>query len=243
MNLSIHEQDRKRKTERKAMLSLAAIALFQSVICTPLHHLFNSNVSFQATVLPQIWDTVQYFVSFAFYWCAFAFLIYTAVRYTLRSTVQIMIYYFVFSSARYILSLLVGSLMLLQFPIWDDLWQFLFELLIDAVQIGAVALTIYLLFEKGRTDRVQISLRSLFSTSDLFLRGMMMTALIPTVIRILSRIRYDIYVGLPQGGADLLGMIFWYVLDIVCALIGYLVMYWIVSKLLLVDLMAEKEDS
>ena len=242
MNLSIQEQDRKRKTEQRARLSLASIALLQSVICTPLHHLFNSNVSFRATVLPQLWDTVQYFVSFAFYWCAFAFLIYVAARYTLRSTVQIMIYYFAFSSARYILSLLVGSLMLLQFPILDDLWQFLFELLIDAVQIAAVALTAHLLFEKGRTDRVRISLHKFFSASDLFLRGMMITALIPTAVRILSRIRYDIYVGLPQGGADLLGMIFWYALDIGCALIGYLVMYWIVSKLLLVDLVAEKEN-
>ena len=234
MSLSLLEADKKQKTEKLALYVLGALACFYAVFGTLLYHIFNSNIVISQTVLPQLWDIVVYLTSYLFYWGAFAFLVHIASNYSLKECKRLLIICVSCLLARYILSFLIGWIMLREKPVWDDLWQFLVELLLDSRQFGHAILLVYL-FSIKKTNKRFDPQSKLFSFSDPFHLSAFLLAIIPSEMKLLTRIWFDLFYGLPQNLGDLLGMIFWYALDISIVLIGYLLICWLMSELAIQD--------
>ena len=234
MSLSLLEADKKQKTEKLALYVLGALACFYAVFGTLLYHIFNSNIVISKTVLPQLWDVIIYLTSYLFYWVAFAFFVHLASNYSLRECKRFLIICAACLLARYLLSFLIGWIMLRERPIWEDLWQFLIEMLFDTVQFGCAIFFVYR-FLLQKTKKSFDPQSRLFSFSDPFHLSAFLLAAIPSAIKLLTRIRYDLFYGVPQNLGDLLGMIFWYALDISIVLIGYLLICWLMSELVIQD--------
>ena len=241
MRLSARDNERKQKTERFGGLCLLALGLFYALVCTPVYILSSTNIAISETVFPLIWDFVQDAVQFLYYWTAFAFVFYFAVQFSLKHTKGMILTYAVCSAGRYFISLAVGYLMLAGTSGWSslgsDLLYMVFDILGDWMQMAVAVLLIYLILIRKKEEIPTFkSMRfdSPLRLSNLFLRCMLLISFIPSIVRILSRIRFDLFFGAPQlGTLDLFWMIFYYCGDVLSGVIGYLVLYLLISQLYL----------
>ena len=236
MDIAIWEDAERKRVQKIGMWLLIGIASFYAIVCTAVSRWASSDVLIADTVFPSIWDMIQRTVMISFYWVAFSFWCYLSARYTMRKSASFLIVYLACVVVRYFLSWLIGALMLLEPFEWsvffEDLLYTVLDILFDLMQMGLVILLFYLFVARKKTSqKIEIQIGKAFAFSNPFLRCLLFSAMIPAVIRILSRIRYDIFYGAPQDIFDLLFMIFYYVSDVLFALIGYLVIYLIVSHL------------
>ena len=242
MELSIWTEERRRKTVRTGGWILAGIALFYAAVCTPVYLWSVSDVVIADTAFPAVWDMVQQLVHYCFYWTAFAFLIYLAARYTLRACRGFLFWYAACAAVRYAASLAVSSAMLAGSAGWDslgsDLLYMLLDILLDCVQMALAVLFVYLLLERRRGPEVwpSVALPRLFGLKNPVLRAALFSVLLPSGIQLLNRLYYDIFFfGSPQNAADLVSMIFFYLMDIVSIPVGYMVVFLLISRLNLKD--------
>ena len=255
IQLSDWNHEQKRKTVRLGGVILGALALFYAFVCTPVYIFFASDVQISNTVMPQIWDVVQDATQLAFYWSAFAFVIFLSAKHSVRESVPMIGIYAGCAFGRYFFSLIVGYLMLAGSAGFDslgeDLLYLLIDVLLDLLQMGLVTLLITLLLrtpsnasnEDGAAPKCKKSLhfKALFDFSNAVLRCVAFAALIPAVMRLLARIRFDLFFGAPQNKIDLIWMILSYTGDICCWIIGYLIIFLIVHCLRLSHEAAEKQ--
>lgn len=237
--MSLWKIEEKKRTIRIGLWLLIGIAAFYSIICTAVYHWAENDILIADSVFPSIWDMVQQIIQIAFYWIAFAFFLFLSARHTVKGILAFLWGYAACVCGRYLLSFAVGSLMVMEpFEIttfFEDLLYIFIDVVVDLAQMGLVVLIYTKLIEPRRVNgEIKIPLdRKLFDFSDSFLRCMMFSALIPGVLRIVGRIRYDIFFGAAQDFIDLLWMIFYYASDIASVFVGYLVIYFIVSHLTL----------
>lgn len=238
MCLSVQEIEKKRKTERFGGICLLSLALFYALICTPVYILSSTDIAIMKTAFPLIWDFVQDAIQFLYYWTAFAFVFYLAVQFSLKHTKGVLAAYALCSVGRYFISLAVGYLMLAGTSGWSslgaDLLYMVFDILGDWLQMAVSVLMIYLILIRKREALGNMRFDSPLKLSNTFLRCILFIAFVPSVMRILSRIRYDLFFGAPQlGTLDLFWMIFYYCGDVLSGVIGYLVLYLLISQLYL----------
>ncbi len=241
MDQTIWLEERRRKTTRMGGWVIAAIVLFYAAVCTPVYLWSSSDVVIADTPFPAIWDAVQWIVQYLFYWVAFAYAIYLAARYSLKRCKAYLICYAVCVAARYIITLGISYAMLAGGVGWDslglDLLYMLIDIGLDCCQMAFVVLMIYLLMERrhGSDPNRQILLPKLFDFSNPILRCALLAVSMPAALKLLGRIGYDIFYGSAQNLYDLLFIIFAYVMDVVSILIGYMVVFLIISRLNLRD--------
>ncbi len=241
MKFSIIEQDRLQKTEKLATLFLWGLSLFCALVCTPISIWSASDVLIKRSIFPQLWDFVQSVLQFAFYWGAFSFLIYLSAEYGLHNNRKFIRTYVLCASARYLLSLLVGFLMGGWSSIFENLLYMLLDIALDCLQLLIVVWMISKWIGKERLKRgAEISDR-FFNFKLPTQKALFFAVLLPNAIRILSRIRYDIFIGAPQGLFDLIGIIVFYLFDILIFFIAYLLALMLVGRLRLNDKIAKEE--
>ena len=248
MRLCAREDERKQKTERLGGLLLLALAMFYALICTPVYILSSTNIMISTTAFPIIWDFVQYLVQFSYFWIAFAFVIYLSVRYSMKDAKMLLLIFAGCSAGRYFLSLLVGYAMLAGSSGWDalssDLLYMLLDILGDWLQMGLAVLLVYLFVMRKKKSDQAISLHfpSLLCFSSPVLLCVLCVSFLPSISSLLSRVNYDLFFGAPQSAADLLWMIFYYCGDVLSGVIGYLVIFLLITQLYLKDEEAKLRD-
>ena len=221
------------KVERLAYILICSIAAFYALICTPVYILASTNILLKNSIFPTIWDVVQTFIHFAFYWCFFAFLIFCgSVKHSKISIHRLAILYALCAFGRYFISLLIAYFMTAGTTGWDSFWldfpQMLLEVLGDWV-IGGLAVLWYKLWLAGKSCSLPED--SLFDIRNPVLKCIACSAAVPSFFSVISRIIYDVFFGAPQNKTDLIVMIVYYATDVISALAGYLIVFLLLTKI------------
>ncbi len=235
IKLTTSEMKRKQKVERFGGQLLLALACFFIFICTPVYILASSNIMISRTVFPILWDFVQDLTHYLYYWVAFSFLVYISARYTIKSTGFLLLVYAGCSFAKYFFSLLLDNLINSD---WSSMNYHMYYVMIDfagdLLLIGMAFLICYLFLHRKKeniTENNCFDFSGMFRLSNPVLKCSFSFSMVLMVSRVVSRLIYDFNYGAPQGRADLIVMILSYFGDIASGVIGYLLMYLIVSQI------------
>lgn len=217
---------------------LLAIALFYAIVCTPVYLWSSSDVLVRESVFPQIWDFVQSLTQFLFYWIMLAFCTFLAVDRGLRGSLSILGWYAVATVCMNIGAMLVGTAMLGNRFEWDsftdDLLYAMLDVLLMLLIYGISFFLIWLIFTRVTDSGKRTACLPFVKLADLKNRlqlTLLVLAAVPSVLRLISRLIYDLYNGAPQNTADLLWMIFFYLADFLSIAVGYLVLFLLVDRL------------
>ena len=237
MYITTFETERKKKIERYGGLLLLALAGFFVFVCTPVYVLASSNIMISRTVFPILWDLVQDVVHYLYYWIAFSFLTYLTARYSMKSTWFISLVYTGCSFAKYFFSVLVVNLINSDWTSMNyHFYYVMVDFLGDITLLGIALLLCYLLLHRKRAKKsIDFDFFGMFDFSAPVLKCVLIISLALMLGRLGSRIIFDIDNGAPRGSFDLLVMILYYLGDIASGVIGYLLMFLVVSQIRLKD--------
>ena len=118
------------------------------------------------------------------------------------------------------------------------MYYVMIDVLGDLLLMGIAFLFCYLFLQRKREQKekqIGVGFSSVFHFTNPALRCALLISLILMVSRLISRVIFDLNYGAPQGSADLLGMILYYFGDVASSVIGYLVMFLILSQIHLKD--------
>ncbi len=254
MTLTSTEQSAFLKCNTRFAVFIFALTLFYAAVCTPLFLFFSSNILFDGSVLPLLWDVLMGACNYLFYWGSFAFLLFLGARYSLG---QCRAFFMIYAGAvlfRYTANLLAGYIVM-GLPTWStfassDLPYLLFDIAMDLVLMAIAAVIFHSIVDKtplriaAEGDMMQTEVtecsrvrlwcnsQGLYDKNNALHRTAVWYGVIPAAVQMLSRIIYDISYGAPTSGIDLMWMIVYYVSDILCAFIGYLVILLLLNSLL-----------
>ncbi len=208
-------------------------------VCTPISIWASGDVLIAESIFPTVWDLFQSFVQFLVYWVVTVFLSLLMIRTaSVRSCLPLLGWYAATAVLRIGGSLILGSFITADGfgsdAFSDNVWYALLDLLLDFILVGLVLLTLYLLiFRKStvKSDDFHLPPNSFFKQPTRLHVAVAAAVAIPSVIRLIGRIRYDIDFGAPQNTADLLWMVFYYLADLISVLIGYLTVLLLLKKL------------
>ena len=234
---------------------LFSIAAFYAAVCTPLYHIFNSDILLRDTVLPQILDVIMLVLNYAFYWISFSFLIYAATRIGISYCKP---FYVIYASAvvfRYLANLVSGFLTM-GIPLWreiqsDYLPYFFLDILLDLLMMGILIGLLYALvrrfslynnYKRDQFFAQTIPFAKFVDSNNPVWRMLLWVSLIPSALQLLSRIRYDIFYGVPKGWIDLAWIIVGYTSDIAFFLFGVIAMLWGINHLYILEEKARQDD-
>ena len=247
-NLLFDELCIKRAKKYFLIFAIACVG-FISAIYTPVYLLLSSNVLWRDSVVLFLWtELIGPLMDFSFYWGSFAFLIYIYLRFGKKQIKHPIIIYAVAVAARYLITMLIGFV-LMSFPGWDallkeELPSALFTIGMDALQmLGVLLLTEFccrrpLMQAKACRTGAEgeelladcFPIGGLFDIRKPLPKLCFLCALIPAGIKLLSRLYYDIFFwGLPTDAAEWLLVATYYVGDIAAFLIGYFVLLYLLQ--------------
>lgn len=232
------------------IFAIACIALV-SVIYTPIYLLLSSNVVWRGSVvLFLMTELVEPLIDFFFYWGSFAFLIYIHLRFERKQIRYFAIIYVAAVALRYLLTMFVGFLMM-SFPSADAFWgeelpSALFSIGMDVLQ-GAVVLVLaefccrrvlmrLKAYSKGAEGEEMIAdcfpIAGFFNFGSPITKLCFFSALIPSGLKLLSRLYYDIFFwGLPTDATEWILLATYYISDIASFVIGWLVLQYLLQVL------------
>ena len=237
MYITPQKTERQQKVERYGGLLMLALTGFFVLICTPVYVLASSNIMISRTIFPILWDFVQDMVHYLYYWIAFSFLAYLTARDSLKSIGFISLVYVGCSFAKYFFSVLVSNVINSD---WSSMNYHFYYVMVDffgdLVLLGIAVLFCYLFLHRKREEKnIGFGFAGMFDFSSSVLKSILMISLVLTVSRLGSRIIFDIDNGAPRGISDLLSMILYYFGDIASGVIGYLLMFLVISQIHLKD--------
>ena len=248
MELSLFDRGRRAHMENRFCWFLLCVIAVGAILLMPLSYWVTSDVLLQDTVLPMLVDFLIELCNYVFFWGSFAVVLYVIYRYGFASLRSTLLLYVGAVVIRYLAYLLAGYVVL-GFPetindAWqDDLVYLLLDVLMDLLQMGVLLLAAYFFMERNRPPQTLKRPypawlpyeRPLGLGQNPLLASVAVAAVLPAVIRLFSRIRYDIAMGGAVGLSDLLWQIFAYFSDVVYLAAGYLLLLLALNSLFLKD--------
>jgi len=255
MEISLFDCMRKKSLHKKYLLLLAAIVIFYSLVYYPVYLYLNSDVVWNGSLLRLLWmEILEPLVNYLFFWGSFAFILYSAARYSLKGSAPILIYYAIGSVLRYLLQN-VAFIVVMGLNAWESEFyvsDLLINIVMDLLIMGAATLLIVLWKRKKVPDSIfkskndfciaeeNFRFSRFFDFKNILLRTAFLMAIFPSAVRLLLRAWYDINLivirGIPVTDAgEVLLMITYYLTDCAGILVGYLIMFMILSALYLSD--------
>ena len=253
MELSLFDECRKKRLSITYALIIFATALFYAAVCTPIHIWAYSNILVSETAFLIIWDGVVTTVGYCFYWFSFSFVLYFISRFAVKNSKSVLGIYLGASAFLYTANLLSSCIVngFSDFVI-NDLLDILMYVAFDVLQMAIVVLLawrfmklsqdhakqIYLL-ERSKDPNAELKMPkllpfvSVFDFKNPLLRSVYYASAVSAGLHILSRVRYDLFVGMPADTVDLIWMIFAYVSELLAFLIGVFVIILILNQLYL----------
>ncbi len=261
MELSFFDQSRKVCLRRQMTVALFSIVIVYAVICTPISLWCTSDILIAESVFPLIWDEIMTIINYAYYWVAFSFSLYACFRFDPCHHAPFMLTLGVAVSVRYPLNLVAGYFVN-GFPVVDDflteLPYVLFDILLDLVVFALCWVVMRLIKKripvrkyekKGEAFARFVPFKSLFSIQNPVQCSLFVGSGFLTLLKIGSRVIYDVSYGAPSSLPDFLWMVFYYTVDILGFFIGVIACVLIVNHLALSEARAalemahtEKED-
>ena len=217
---------------------ILGLSLFYCAVCTPISVWTNTDVLIKETMFPTIWDLFQTLISFAIYWITITFLILFCHHFDAKGNMPFFGCYGLATLIRYFGSLMIGSLMTKEISDGEIFLENLIycglDILLDFVQIAIIVLLIYwLLLRKSTAKSRGILFEDLdwFHSPNRLNVTVLATVAIPSLIRLFSRIIYDVNFGKVKNTIDLLWMIFFYFADVISIVCGYFAVVFLIRKL------------
>ncbi len=224
------------KKKTKALFTafiFGAYAVY-SYILLPLYVYLCSDIMYVDTVLPNIVEAVYTLIELSVFVLSFAFIIYHGIKYSLKDAKYFILAYsgailFKYLSNYLITSVMEGGLSLVSFKNVGIL------ILIEAFQVGVLVFCVRTIrnecsaaLDAGRSC---FPLQKLFDLGNPMQRAAFIGALIICVLKIITRIIYDITYGMPDSLLEVLVMVGYYSLDIVVGVMCYFAEIWILMGL------------
>ena len=245
MDHSLYFAARKKRSRKGFLIFSLLLALVYAFVITTVNILISSDALLSRSVLPILWGILMDLSNFLFYWVAFAYLILFGFSYD-RGVKGFAISYLIIVFVRYLLNQLASS-MLLGFASINDFFSdslpfLLIDIVMDLLQFGVAYFTVRK-FARDPDDTLTTHIPSerLFDFSNPLLKSAFWVAAIPTAVRILSRIIYDLYIGLPKSFGDFLWMVTYYLFDLISFLVGYFVILFCLNRFALKEQRASAE--
>ena len=238
----------KRLKKHFLIFAIACVG-FISAIYTPIYLLLSTNALWDSSIILFLWtELIGPMMDFAFFWGSFAFLIYIYLRFGKNTTKHFAVVYAIAVVAKYLVTMVV-SFSIMSFPGWktfmdEEFWGALFSIVMDCLQmVGVLILAEFCC----RRPMLQNSLHSqgvnggdllakcfpienFFNVQNPLLKTCFFSALIPSALKILSRLYYDIFFwGLPEGIEEWILIATYYVGDIASLFIGYAVLLYLLQ--------------
>ena len=238
----------KRLKKHFLIFAIACVG-FISAIYTPIYLLLSTNALWDSSIILFLWtELIGPMMDFAFFWGSFAFLIYIYLRFGKNTTKHFAVVYAIAVVAKYLVTMVV-SFSIMSFPGWktfmdEEFWGALFSIVMDCLQmVGALILAEFCC----RRPMSQNSLHSqgvnggdlmancfpienFFTLKNPLLKTCFFSALIPSALKILSRLYYDIFFwGIPEGIEEWILVATYYVGDIASLFIGYAVLLYLLQ--------------
>ena len=244
MYIKPQKTERQQKVERYGGLLILALTGFFVFVCTPVYVLASSNIMISRTIFPILWDFVQDAVHYLYYWTAFSFLAYLTTCYSLKSIGFISLVYTGCSFSKYLFSVLVSNMINSDWTSMNyHFYYVMVDFVSDLVLLGIAVLLCYLfLHRKREKKKIGFDFAGMFDFSAAVLKSILTISLVLTASRLGSRIIFDINNGAPRGISDLLSMILYYFGDVASGVIGYLLMFLVISQIHLKDEEAKRYD-
>ena len=238
------------KRIKKYFLTFTIVCVaFISFVYTPIYLLLSSNVLWRSSVVLFVWtELVGPLMDFSFYWGSFAFFIYIYLRFGKKQMKDFIVICSIAIAARYLVTMIV-NFALMSFPGWDVLFgeelpSMLFSTAMDALQmVGVLWLTEYCCCRSTTNVKApRIGAEAKEKIADFFLPERLFdfkkplqklcffSALIPSGLKFLSRLYYDIFFwGMPADLSEWLLIFTYYIGDIASFFIGYFVLLYLLQ--------------
>ena len=260
---SVTESVRDKKTKtllmRVLFISVYALVTLYIFLLAPLYVRLANDILYMTTVWPDLLNLLLSIADIAIFAVSYAVILYTVYRFPLRRVRGVLLVY-----GGSILYRNVGNLVMTYLvdgiPVKDeisfDLFSVLAYVVLEALQCAVVVYishTVISMMKKQEEIRIAAALKlskksykplvesfpfdRLFSFQRPVQKAAFLIALVPMGVKVLSRIVYDIGIGLPADFAEVAVMLLYYGADIV----GYGLVLYALMLLLLSAL--NKKDS
>ena len=253
MELSLFDCMYKKRLQTRYLILLAAIVVFYSFVYYPVYLYLNSNIVWNGSLLRLLWmEILEPLVNYLFFWGSFAFLLYSSARYSLKGSMPILAYYTVGTVLRYLFQN-VAFIFMMGVNAWESefYWHDLFLNIFLDLAIMGIAVLLIALWKNKKTPTSIFSgkqanclseecfnFSKFFDFKNLLLKTALLMAILPSAVRVLVRAWYDIDLILLRGIpvtdiGEVLLIATYYITDCAGFLVGYLVMFMILSSLYL----------
>ena len=241
MTISLFDSIRQKQLWKKYLIFFSAVVIFSSLVYYPIYIHLNANILWSGSLLLFFWmEIVEPLVYYLTFWGSFAFLLYSASRYSLRGSTRILIVYALGTVLRYALQNVV-FIFIMGLNEWEIVFHpldVLFNIILDLFIMGAAVLAVSLW--KKRTSHECFPISKFFDLKNSMLKTALIISLFPTVLRLLSRLLYDIDLiflkGIPVAGVgEALLIMTYYIAEGISFLVGYLVIFMLLSSFYLSD--------
>ena len=221
------------KYTRSGAVLLIALSAFYVLICTPVYLISVTNVLISETIFPQIWDLFQNLLLFLNFWIAAAWLTVICVRECFSKIWPFCAWFILSSVIRFFGSVLISTRILQSDDLANDYLNALQDCLLEWVPLGILIGIVWLCLASNKQRDLQSNLppKRMFFWKDPIAVVLFWLASVPSLIHLLTRIRYDIFIGIPKQRLDLIEMILFYFADLLCWLVGYFVIFFFVNRL------------
>lgn len=223
------------------LISSAAFLVLSSLILTPLYIQACSDVLYATTVIPELLEIVIDIVDVAAYSVCFATVIYSIFKFSFKRSVGLILLYCAYVFLKYLSNLVISSVVEGRFSPSDVIYVLIYFAL--DIFIFSVILLISFTFVRKYYEKREViekanktlgqrtatvyeelfAAKKFFSPKNPLHCSALLTGIILSAAKILSRIRYDIYIGAPTSLADAMWMVAYYVSDILIAVIVYVI--------------------
>lgn len=243
METALFEQLRKKSLLHRMLLFSVIMVVLYALVYFPLYLYFSSDIAWSGSVLLfLLTELAEPILNYVFYWGAFAFVLYVCVRFSLRDGLPFWIVYAAGVILRYVVQMIVYLAMMGSASWGENFYplDFLFSVGTDLLLMGAVVFAVWLLQRPKRDPEVPslaegLSFSGFFERKNRFLRLTLFAAVLPSAMRLLTRVYYDIYWIVLMGDAvrsvgEVFLMVTYYVADCLSGGIGYLGMVLVLSS-------------
>ncbi len=212
---------------------LTSLSLFYVLVCTPVYLISVTNVLISETVFPQIWDLFQNLLLFLNFWIVSAWMAVICVKNGFHHIWTLCAWFILSSAIRFFGSVSISTRILESSDLAADYLNALQDCLLEWIPLGILIGILWLcLGKKGKqTSQEELPPKKVFPLDTRIKSTLFGLASVPALIHLLTRIRYDIFIGIPKQRIDLIEMILFYLADLACWLIGYLLIFFFVNRL------------
>ena len=208
------------------ILSTAILFGISCFLLSPLYVIMSSDVLFQGNILIDlinIFNQISYILVYA---VCFSTIIYSLYHFNTKSSILLIAVYCIAVLLRYIINIIVQAIIDGAFPLITELSPVLYNYILELITVFGVVVIAHLVFytkkdeKKGRKKFLPFS--KFYSHSNLLQRSSLYVGIFLAILKIITRIVYDLGYGAPTDIYDLLRMITYYISDLLICLIIYL---------------------